>query len=805
MSETTRTRGRLEVKKDDHGKIVGRTHQASHPAHPTLHLGNSLRTPEPVADLLTAPDLTGTFLEFDGRYRLMVNHAGPRLECLLTLVTNDWKYTQKAASLEEEVRIPKNWVKIDDTKRTKGSAQACPPIVYRLSGVHIDGGMYALEIPFWADAIGKDYPVEDLAVGTLQATYGGQGIELNLDSHFLDCWPFYTELSESKAKRVDSRPVLLERYLDDPAVPWEVRTEEWFPPTPKQQARIDEAIRAFIYLPIEVNEHYLPTQKGKGAHILDIHDLLAVELEAERIGYYDSLQRRNILTSVDTLVQRIVDRMLEGNASEGAVGQDHVQRIRGPVLANLDTWMFEPVDREIQMLSRSVLTMLLRALDRNSQDETYPALERYLGLSGRGWRKHRYSMEFEVFEVVPETGIPNATKDKAKEDLKKKIEEILEKAGSAAAKTAAKIMKRISELPSKAQLGFLTVRYQGVVERYDHGSQHPNMGDELWVATYWVTMGGMTLEKGTGQGAEISWDARVETWSNDSALPEDLEGWVSVIQYETHAGFKSQESPVPLPKDKKKSDFGGVEVTAGAFRNIIQIWGRRQSLSFSVEGPTKLGGDGGGVGASGTIMGGQFDLLFSSGGGVEIRETKLVTQADQYWQNAFAELALHFEVNGARFAIPTEEEKEIIRQEKRLVTRDALAAFAAYELPLLSHPFAKLELIGHTDMPDTEAANRELSEYRAQSVYNMLRSFLGKKLMSGMSQQALEDAGRLSIVGKGETEHQLRAGDDQENQYDPRFRKTELKVSVDRVDSNGESLPALDWILRRDEELFSKE
>lgn len=778
---TESTRGRLEIKFDEHGKIVERNHLASHPANPVLHLGNSKRSPEPVRDLMTQPDLTGRYFETEGRYRLFINHAGPRLEMLLTLVTQDWLYGTHATALEQEVRIPKNWVRLDQTK-THVSGRPCKPLAFRLSGIHVAGGLYALEIPFWADNIPADYPVELLSVGTLSCESPGL-VELRLGPDFLQNWPFHGDLDCSRAKQRSSDPVLLEAYLDHPSVPFVVRTLEWFELTPQQRDGMHKALRNLVRLPIKVNQHGLPASEGEGGtELLDIHGLLDREIQLERLGAIATLKRRNILLAVDALVEKIVDGLRTGAVEQGAVGSEHFDEFRAAALAVLDDHTFISTNPAVSIGEKSLLFVLLRALDRNSQGQTYPALEKYLGLRGRGWRKHRYSMGFEVFSLAGA---------KALNEFKKQIDEMLRKVAEHAKKklvrVVAKIMQAIRKSPVKTLVGFLDVRYEGVVERYDDGKAHPLLHEEPWEARYWVLLGGGEAKKTSGEGLKSTWTGAMEMWSNDDPLPQDLEGKMTLSDLKIYAGANAEGLP----------EVNGGTLTAGGHLSILQIWGKGgHGLQFTLTGG-KIDKPGAGAGASLSAMYGTLELIESSSAGTKLPEPELPLPVT-YWENAVPSLALHFEVNGARFIEPTEAEQEKIKNEKRLVTRDALAAFAAYELPLLSHPLAKLEIIGHADMPDTEERNQELSINRAESIYNLLRSFLGDRLLGGASRDVAEKDERLIVVGAGEREASKTSGAS-ESVYDRRYRRSDVRVYLGAIHEKQEDVSAVTWPMVRDD------
>lgn len=467
---------------------------------------------------------------------------------------------------------------------------------------------------------------------------------------------------------------------------------------------------------------------------------------------------------------------MTGGVEEGAVGVDHLQEIQGPMLANLDHWRIDRVDGEPLPEPRSLLTMLLRALERNSQHESYPAIEKYLGLRDRGWRKHQFTMSMEVFRLLDlENKQLQALFDevlkKVKKELADKIKEILEKAIEQQSKstTLKRIHRAFKRFPLKTLIGFLTIKYEGVVERYDDGRTPLPIKDEPREATYLVLLGGFGLSRSVGDPISMKWKGTAHPWGSSASLPEELEGILQVSQADLFAGYTVK----PYKGEAKKASAGG-KVT------VVTVFGtkhhQQQGVRFFLyddEVGAKMksfGIDAGfGMGASLTVLGGPMYLLTAK---------------------------------GAKLIVPTPEEEVKIRQEKRLVTRDALAAFAAYELPLLLNPYAVVEAIGHADMPDTEERNRKLAEHRALSVLHLLASFLSQKFLRGRSLEDLRSERLVRWRGEGESEQQKKG---QTKEYDPRFRRVDLSVSLDDPSHEQASSIAETYEIRRERRPITKD
>jgi len=105
-----------------------------------------------------------------------------------------------------------------------------------------------------------------------------------------------------------------------------------------------------------------------------------------------------------------------------------------------------------------------------------------------------------------------------------------------------------------------------------------------------------------------------------------------------------------------------------------------------------------------------------------------------------------------------------MRSDGKLSVREALQAFAACELPLLTMPTTRVTMTGLADRPDEGPRNQTLSENRAASVRNYLMGLVGKATADFES--------RAHAVGIGEP----RGDKSDEKVFDPEFRRVDILV-----------------------------
>ncbi|MCX4247632.1 OmpA family protein [Paraliomyxa miuraensis] len=745
----------------------------SGPADPRQRVRNDRRTPEPYHDLRIRPDLTGTYFERKGRYRLFINHVGGHLEGLLTLVTNDFMYHRKTASLESEERLPFDWGIAGFLGRP--AKRRLDPIAFRFAGDHV-GGTYMLAVPRWlgeSKISGSAATDGTYDLGFCAPRGDGEELVLTWFGWFVDRWfqadarfgvESATDTLETVAIRSSRQPVLLDRYLARPSVPYDVRTHYWFPLTPQQRNNLGPLAQELLARRRRVmpEQGYAPApSKDKGKR-LGLRELLMAERGLGR-GQQDTHARDNIVMAIDRIVYRVFENAYTMPIERGGLGLDDLTHLRTRVLRLLDRWMLDASEGHGQ---QSMGTALQRAVDKASfQPSNYSHLEKYLGIAPRGWRRFRYEVDLRVLQII-EFDEGSAAEELGEELIEKIKEKLQGKLG--------RLRKFMKYLPLSYIVGHMTVRYLGE-EQAEEGAPR----DEPWEAEYEIGLGGIQLGKSAGT-ADGSFEIRgtTELWATRPPTKDDLVGTATYGEGHAFAG----------------ADIGGGGDGAGAGKSMLSLYGTGEEppVSFWFSGSLAEDSMGASAGFQGLV--GAAWLLDGQGSQVPL-EPKTADEEQAfsgYWNDRVPSLAVHFPINGARLPVPTEKERERMLEEGKLSVKEALDAFAACELPLLANPLARITVDGHADPPGTVEYNKDLSKDRAISIRNYLHGVLGDRLTFGLPYDKLRSIQRLTWSGHGEPEPSGPSGKTPPSieEFDPAQRRVDVEVSVITEQS-------LEWELRR--------
>lgn len=230
--------------------------------------------------------------------------------------------------------------------------------------------------------------------------------------------------------------------------------------------------------------------------------------------------------------------------------------------------------------------------------------------------------------------------------------------------------------------------------------------------------------------------------------------------------------------------FFGLDIQLGGGKSGLFLYGDGSpgdGMHLLLDGELGDVSAGAGIGIDSTL--GHVWLMGSEGGG-DIEWVPSVNESvefSKYWSTHIGELAVFFPINGARLPKPTDLEEELMREHGRLSVQQALQAFAACELPLLTNPLSTIKLDGYADRPDSEDRNRDLSGNRAISVANYLEGLLGPAV-----------GARIEVQGLGEPE----GGNPKA--FDQNFGRVDLLVDLHgpegSVTPDGEVAPPIDAV-----------
>ena len=734
LRDTVR-RGDLEPKPanaDEVGWV--RAPPKSGPADPKQRVGNGLRSPEPFVDLRQTPNLTGTYFHEGGRYRLFLNHAGPHLEGLLTLVTTTFVYHHAHKGKDVDPRVPRDWgaCALDDVGKYR-------PIAFRIAGDHAFDGTYKLYVPVWIGAFDLAKYDAHMAVGSL-VVRGDDTVELELEESFRARWPEHRGLRNTRAVRVDRSPVLLDRYLVSASVPFDLRTRLWFSSTPIQRRAMHWMALQILRDEAPLDENFLPRQGGTGHTIPDL--LYATkDLGTSAI---DHSHRNNAANAIATLVKRTFSRPLETPVNKGGFGLLHLAEMRQEVLRLLArTTMMPTAERGPE----SLMNALQRVLDgTESQAVDVSAIERHLLMAPRRAMAHELKIEFVALDLAAVELHEFA--EKLVEQIRKHADPLIEEKLVGLVEELGVWLKRLRKvmkyLPTSTYAGVLFVEYVPPA-----GAIPPIRG---WKARYGIALAGVSVKRAIGSLPDAPITGIGYSYGASPPIPAQLEGTAAFVQLDAFVGVKAE-------------DFFGLDLQLNPGKAGLLLYGDGTpgaGAHLVLDPEIDLGaGAGGKVEASF----GYAWLLGQAGGGNMIWNPEAAERPtfDKYWKTHIGELAVLFPINGARLPVPTDDEYGVMRSDGKLSVREALQAFAACELPLLTMPTTRVTMTGLADRPDKPRRNHELSASRAASVRNYLMGLVGK---AGSDFES-----RVHAIGIGEPED-----DEKKEEFDPEFRRVDVVV-----------------------------
>jgi hypothetical protein len=718
-----------------------RTPPRSGPADPKQRVGNGLRSPEPFVDLRKTPNVTGTWFHEQGAYRLLLNHVGAHLEGLVTLVTSLFRYHTLG---ERDVRIPRDWgvCALDLVGKPK-------PIAFRIAGDLEFGRRYKLYAPVWIGKFDRAKYDEHMAIGYLEIT-GEDRVELELESGFRERWPEHGRLAKTHARRVDRSPVLLDRYLAGGDVPYALRTRLWFPSTPIQRHAMRHMALQILRDAAPLDENFLPRPGGEE------HTIPSLLYAAKDLGnsVIERNRTNNAANAIDALVKRTFGRPLETPVGKGGFGMLHLPEMQQEVLRLLArTTMMPSPERGPE----TVMNALQRVLDATSPDAVdLRSIAKHLQMKPRTPTHHPLKFEFVALdlEVVDLHEFVEKLIAEIRKHSDPLIEEKLVDLVEGLEKWLGRLRKVVKYLPTSTYAGVLFVEYTPP-------AAIPPI--RPWKARYGIVLAGVSVKRALGSLPEAKIAGMGSTFGNVPS-PSQLEGTAAFVQLDAFGGVKAE-------------DFFGLDLQLNPGKAGLLLYG---------DGTPGAGAHlvldpeidfGAGAGAKVEASFGYVWLLDKSGGGNMIWNPEAPERVDfrDYWKTHIAELGVLFPINGARLPVPTEEEDEELRTAGKLTVRQALDAFAACELPLLSMPTTRVTLTGMADRPDTPARNQTLSENRANSVRNYLLGLVGKHT------EDLES--RVHAVGVGEPPEPpeppgtkpTKKNKPQET-FDPDFRRVDVLV-----------------------------
>lgn len=772
----------------------GHTIPPSGPTDPRQRVRNDRRDPEPYRDLRVKPNLTGTWFERRGRYRLFINHVGGHLECLLTLVVKESGYHMERKSLAKDERLPFDWGIPGYLGRPP--KRKLDPIAFRFAGDWVSN-VYMLTVPVWLSEQRLEVSAGSVGthdLGQLTPRAGGDELDVDLLGWFVRRWPDAKELFDLEdsgegespanlrtvARRESSQPVLLDRYLARPSVPYHVRTHYWFPLTPKQRKNLPKLAATIRYEQVFVDPdaNYRPVAKGQGGKAMDIYDLLAAG-RALGMGHDYTHARNNIVTAVDEIVSRVFERAYSTPPHEGGLGIDELVHLRPHVLRFLDDWCLAPSEDHGR---QTLATALQRLVDRASWDKAeYSHLEKYLGITSRGWRGFEYEVEVTAYEVME---FDEESTQKSYETGKEVFDKLREQVEKQAKKHLPKLskFKAVAKLlPLSYLVGHVRVKFVRVVEGDAGGPQ-----DDPWEAYYGFALGGISMSKSAGSaGQSVKMSGTTVVRASTPPMKEELEGVLQYVEGSLFGGIG-----LGGDDEDKGVENPGMVLT----KSMLTFYGGKQAPAVSFVFGAKLtdGLGGGEVGAQGLfgwtwlLDGGESRIAIEPKGAQEEQDFQ------SYWQDHVPSLAVHFPINGARLPVPTEAEQARMDEEGKISVKEALDAFAACELPLIAHPAARIEIDGYADAPGKKKYNQTLSEHRAESIFNYFESIMGEHYTKGLSAFDLALSGRIRLKGHGEPPKSDTATLEK---FDPAERRSDIKISLATDDEGAES--SIEWKLRR--------
>jgi flagellar motor protein MotB len=514
---------------------------------------------------------------------------------------------------------------------------------------------------------------------------------------------------------------------------------------------------------------------------MDIYQLLAAGREPG-MGFHNSLTLSNIVTAIDEIVRRVFERARDTPPHEGGLGIDELVHLRPYVLRFLADWRLPATeDHGAQTLT----TALQRLVDRASwQYADCSHLEKYLGISSRGWRGFEYEVEVTAYEVME---FDDESTQKAYETGKEVFDKLREQVEKQAKKHLPKLskFKAITKLlPLSYLVGHIRVKLVRVVEGDAGGPQ-----DEPWEAYYGFALGGISMSKSAGSaGQSVKMSGTTIVRAATPPMKEELEGVLQYLEGSLYGG-------IGLGGDDEDEDVKnpGMVLT----KSMLTFYGGKQAPAVDFLFGAKLtdGLGGGEVGAQGLLG---WTWLLDGGESriaIEPKGAKEEEDFQSYWQDHVPSLAVHFPINGARLPVPTEAERARMDEEGKISVKEALDAFAACELPLIAHPAARIEIDGYADAPGRPDKNLELSENRARSIFNYLRNILGEHFAEEPPFPRSGTMGRIKMGGHGEPSKGASEETDAGEVFDPAERRADIKIALGMGSMGTEG--STEWRLRR--------
>ena len=773
----------------------GSTIPASGPPDPHHRVRNDKSSPEPFRDLRIVPNITGTYFEDEGRYRLFINHVGSHIECLLTLVVKSTAHHRASKRLEDDIRLPEDWG-LDGFHPPKRRGRP-DPTAFRFAG-DFSASTCFLFVPVWLGRTRRTVSRPDFnwtdALGFLSTNADGSKLTITLRGWFVSRWPEVDanfrkiadpQTLQTVALRHDDQPVLLDRYLSRPSVPYEVRTSYWFQPTPQQTSKFAAYAGALgrAVIRVDPEQGWLPVSSG--GKIMDIFDLLRDE---RKLGsaHPDPFHRDRIITAIDGIIKKVYNEPITTPIKRGGLGQSELAHLRPYLVELLNSWHLPASDAHGK---ESLGTAMQRVVNRAGHHAKFDHLRKHLGIEPRGWRQFRYEIEIEVFKILDfsekktQKDFDNAHEIIRK--LRKKLEKVLEDASE----TVARLKRLMKWLPVTYLLGHARVKFVGVVAGDKSGPR-----DEPWEASYGIALAGLRFTPAASVGrTSTRLVGSTDVWGATAQAKEDLEGVVSYLQGEIFAGVGTPQ----------RGDDQAFRAGAAASKSMFSFFGtsREPSISFFFDGQ---------LASSGLSLGLNLKAIVGAAW-LEDGTTRRITldpkskteerAFESYWSDEVSALAVHFPINGARLLEPTEDQKTRMKDNGLISVKEALDAFAACELPLLVNPLAQIELDGFADAPGSDEYNLALSKNRAQSVRNYLEGLLATDLTWGLSAEDLEKTGRLTQAGHGEPPKAKGASRGAAEVFDPKERRVDVKVSL-AVEGSSEN--SLNWSLLQSDVLQRK-
>jgi outer membrane protein OmpA-like peptidoglycan-associated protein len=333
-------RGPIGPKPSNHDDVPGRRPPKSCAAAPHLRVGNECRDAVTYPDLTVRPNLTGRWIDKQGRFNFFVNQAGPHLECLLALVGNG------------------NRPKVEEKRDGNHIDERPKSLCFRL---------LADRIPELATAYilaARDDDDIEHKIGILEIRDGGQILALNLDGGRIDA---IARLDGATMSRAHAEPSFFERYLGVASVAPSVRTAYWFPLTPQQEAFLSRHIIRFR-----------GTHKTKSGIVpASLEEMIRawINLEREHDGLVLDGHRQTKAEEIDHFILEVFNAAQTTPVEDGGIHECqqliHQRFALEALMKATMRFLGEP---------RSLYEMLLIILERIPRPDRMRAIPKFLGI-----------------------------------------------------------------------------------------------------------------------------------------------------------------------------------------------------------------------------------------------------------------------------------------------------------------------------------------------------------------------------------------------------------------------------------------